>query len=185
MKRLLLFLLSICFILSLSGCSSDGIPEVSGKINIINSDFSKYQIRYGNRIYGPDENARFVATDKSIGNFYLSNVEDLLFYRKWGGSSPNEIIGAKDNKILVHALTSRGFKQVKNFIPNSALDISPKQYKLEKDRNDIQLYVWEFDNGYLALHVLVAEGWAFYEQQVLNAVYVKNKKYLPLDNPVK
>lgn len=181
------YLTIILFIISfvICGCSSDGIPEISGKINILGSDFSKYQIRHSRNIFGPDENSRFVATDKSIGNFYLSNADDFYYYYKWSRLNTNEIIGVHNNKIMVHLLTTAGFKQVKHYLPNAALDVNPKRYKLEKNRDDIEIFVWEFDNGYLALYVLVADGWQFYEQQVINVLYVKDKKYLPLNNPIK
>lgn len=177
MKKILaLILCSIIFITC--GCFSDDIPDVPGSITIFNTDLDAYKIRNSRTLFGPEENATLVAKT----NYYLSNVDDLVFYTKTGHHYG--VLGTKDNKIYINAHVVRGSQPVKNFLPNSALSIYPKRYKLLKDHDDIEAFVWEFDNGYLALYVMTIPNWEFYNQIVMQAVYARNKKYLPLSNPI-
>lgn len=176
MKKIIAIILcSISFIIC--GCFSDDIPGVPGKLPILNIDFNAYKIRHSRNLYGPDENIAIHLTS----NCFLTNIDDLYLYDKSGYDSG--FFGVKDNKVHFYTHYVSNIKYVKDFLPNSALKIYPKRYKLLKD-HDYEAFVWEFDNGYLALHVITIPNWEFYNQIVKQVVYVKNKKYLHLQNPI-
>ena len=171
------------------GCFSDGIPEIPGKIKTIDTTFSQMKIRYG---YSLLEDSQDLAWKKLAqaraceGGYELQNVDELDFYLHAQGR--HALIGIKDNEIMFYGYKSPIHSaRVKNYLPANAVDVKPKIIKLYDNPNNrinpnVNLYVWEMENGYLTMYVhVLAPQQPYYEQFPDSIAYFKNKKYFPKD----
>lgn len=184
MKKFLVTIMCIVTMI-VCGCFSDGIPEIPGKIKTIDTTFSQMKIRYGYSLLEDSKDLawkRLAQARACTGGYELQNVDELNFYLHAQGR--HALIGTKDNEIMFYGYRNPILSaRVKNYLPANAVDVKPKVIKLYDNPNtNVNLYVWEMENGYLTMYVYVlAPQYPYYEQYPDYIAYFKNKKYLPKD----
>ncbi|MBE6671874.1 MAG: hypothetical protein E7593_06695 [Ruminococcaceae bacterium] len=180
LKRAITFLIAIIvcynFLCSCNKNNMYSIPKIPTTNSKLDANFEILKIRTGYSLSGPSK----IWRSNSESFLYLKNLEDVDCYMNT--SSKNELLGVKNNNIVffgIYGYTSSTV--VKDFLADNALTTEPAIYTIQEN-SSLNSYVWQLNNGYMAIIVMPINNRNFYDQPVYSVVYVANLSYLSYIN---